>query len=335
MRPNIGMNEIAKMFGVSKVTISKALNDKEGVSEDLRREIKAKAEELGYRINSAARCLKNNRNYNIGVLIPARFVGTNDSYYFGAYAKLVVKFKEIGYSVILEILEDVDEQNLNYPEMYVNHKIDGLIIMGQLSNEYLKKFEDFDIAVVFFDFYSNNSTVDNIVVDNYYSGFELTDYLIKRGHKEIGFVGSLFSTSSIQDRFLGFYRALLGNNISYNECYHIEDRNKEGHLIDLVLPQKMPTAFVCNNDQGAYELIKLLKKNGYNVPNDISVVAFDNTIYSSLSLPKITTIDTNLDEMVNVASKVILKKITNPNKVYNRILVKTTLIIRDSVKERM
>lgn len=334
MRCLVSMDEIAKYFNVSKVTVSKALNDKEGVSEELRKEIKQKAEELGYRINQAARSLKTNKNYNIGVIIPSRFIGFDTSYYFGVYTKIVKKFTDLGYSVILEILSSEFEKKLQYPEMYINNKVDGIIVMGQLSEDYLKLFSSFDIQVVFFDFYSDHSNVDSIVIDNFYGGYQATELLIEKGHREIGFVGNLYSTTSIQDRFLGYYRSLLCNKIKINEDYCISDRDENGELIILELPKKMPTAFVCNNDQVAYELIKKLNENGYKVPDDCSIVAFDNTIYSTISDPQITTIDTNAEEMVNVVCKVILKKITKPEKKYSRILVKPTIVIRDTVKER-
>ncbi|MBO7085831.1 MAG: substrate-binding domain-containing protein, partial [Bacilli bacterium] len=113
----------------------------------------------------------------------------------------------------------------------------------------------------------------------------------------------------------------------------ISDRNAEGEFITLTLPENLPTAFVCNNDQVAYDLIELLQDKGYKVPDDISVASFDNTKFSIRSNPQITTVDNNVDEMVDVACKVIIKKIENPVKQYNRILIKTTLIERDSIKD--
>ena len=159
MRPKMSMEEIAKMFGVSKVTVSKALNDKAGVSDDLRNKIKAKAEELGYRINSTARGLKTNRNYNVGIIIPSRYVGSDNSYYFGVYIKIVTQLTQMGYSSILEVIQPQKEKELTYPDIYTDRKIDGLIVMGQLSDEYLSLFEELDIPVIFFDFYISNTII--------------------------------------------------------------------------------------------------------------------------------------------------------------------------------
>jgi LacI family transcriptional regulator len=333
MQQKVSMSSLAKMFNVSKVTISKALNDKEGVSEELRSQIKKAAEEMGYRINNAARGLRTNKMYNIGLLIAERYMGKTNSYYFGVCGKMVARLAELNYSSIMETLTDKMENELVLPMMYTDHKIDGLIIIGQLKNEYLRLFHDFDIPFIFFDFYVNEGNIPSIVIDNFYSGYAVTNLLVANGHKEIGFVGNIMTTSSIQDRFLGFYRSLLEHRLTVNYDYLISDRNDDGHLIDLVLPEKLPTAYVCNNDEVAFRLVQALNEQGIRVPEDVSIVTFDNTIYSTLSTPALTTVDNNVDEEINVACKVIMKKISNPSKVYDRILIKSFIIERDSIKK--
>lgn len=334
MSKNISMYEIAKLFNVSKVTVSKALNDKPGVSEKLKEEIKEKAQELGYRMNTAAKSLKTKKSYNVGVLIAERYIGDRETYYFGVYGKLATKFSSLGYSTIMETLSYESEVNLKLPQMYLELKVDAIIVLGQLNSNYLKLFNDFSIPVLYFDFYANNSTIDSVVVDNFYSGLEITQYLIDHGHKEVGFIGNLYATSSIQDRFLGYYRCLLENKLLINYDYVISDRDDAGNFIEIELPNNLPTAFVCNCDQVAFHLIKKLKQLNIKVPEDISVVSFDNTIYSTVTEPQITTLDNNVDEMVKVATKIILKKIENPERRYDRVLIKAFIVERDSVKAR-
>ena len=329
----VSLTTIAESIGVSKVTISKALNDKEGVSDELRKEIKAKAKELNYHINVIAKGLKTNQTYNIGILIPERFVQTSNNYYFELYTKMAKKFNELNYTAVMEILEAKSEENLEFPKMYNHGKIDALIIMGQCNKDYLKLFCLAKMPVIFFDFYDSEIQVDSIIVDNYYSGTDITKLLIKNGHKDIAFIGNIYSTSSIRDRFLGYYRALLEANIEINYDYVISDRDNLGNLHEFELPKNMPTAFVCNNDQLAYNLLNRLIEKGYKVPEDVSIVTFDNTIYSELSSVKLTSVDNNDDELVAIAVKAIIKKLSKPEKVYDRILVKARIVERDSVKD--
>jgi LacI family transcriptional regulator len=333
MSKKVSMEEIARIFNVSKVTISKALNDKDGVSDELRNAIKEKATELGYFGNSAARSLKLNKNFNIGVVIPLRFIGGSSSFYFEPYTKLVMRLTEMGYSVLLEILNNEQEDQKILPDMYKNGKIDGLIIMGQPSDSYLSLFTNAYIPVLLFDFYSYHIDIDSIVVDNFTSGYKVTEYLIKRGHQKIGFVGNIYSTSSIQDRFLGYYRAILGHQLTIDQENIISDRDEKGQFISFALPASMPTAFVCNNDQIAYEFMDELKKLNYRIPMDISIIAFDNTHYSQKSNPKMTTISVDIDDMIDITSKIIVKKMNNKEKKYHKVFIQTQLIERDSVKD--
>ena len=329
------MDTIAEVMGVSKVTVSKALNDKEGVSEALRQEIKAKAQELGYQMNVFAKALKTKQTYNVGILIPERFIQSDDTYYFKIYSKLVKGFSDINYNALMEILNSSDEESLNLPKMYVQNKIDGLIIMGQCSKNYLNLFTQTEIPVIFFDFYDPDIKVDSIVVDNFQAGEDITNLLCKNGHREIGFIGNIYATSSIKDRFLGYYSALIENSIKLNDDYVISDRDSSGNLYkdyQLKMPKKLPTSFVCNNDQVAYFLIKRLEELDLHVPEDISIVTFDNTIYSNFSSVSLTSVDNNVDELVKICIKAMTKKITKPEKIYDKILVKPNIIERNSIK---
>ncbi len=333
MKPKVTMQTIADKLNVSVVTVSRALNDKDGVSEVLRQRIKQLTKELNYRPNSIARSLKMNRSYNVGVLISNRYADSEDEYYINVYKEMVKKATELKYSLILEILSSENEENLKPPYMYSESKIDGLIVLGQLTTEYLKEIEkNFDLPVLYLDFYLNDSLIDSIIIDNFYASYQLTLSLLKKGHREIGFVGNIYSTSSIQDRYLGYYKALLEWNLKPNDEYLISDRDGLGRLIDLKLPQKMPTAFVANCDKIAHKLNQTLNEHGYIVPDDVSVVGFDNSVYSTLTPVKITTVDNNIKEMVHTAVNIIVKKIKNPERKYGRILVEGKIIERESSK---
>jgi len=330
MKEKINMANIAEMFNVSIVTVSKALNDKDGVSDELRAKIKETAERIGYRPNHAAKSLKTQKVYNIGVLIANRYVDSQEAYYFSVCGEIIKKLMMQSYSGIMEILMPEDELNRKMPHMYLERKVDGIIVLGQLEENYLRSLENIDIPMIYMDFYVNYSNVDSIISDNFFSSYQLTVSLLEQGHKEVGFIGNIHSTSSIQDRYLGYYKALLEHDMDVNFDYIVSDRDGLGELIEIDLPKKMPSAFVANCDQVAYKLIQTLKKNGYQVPEDVSVVSFDNTIYSTIAEPKITTVDNNVEAMVQTATKIIIKKIKNPTRTYGRVPIKGKIITRGS-----
>lgn len=329
---NITMRDIAARLGVSSVTISKALNDKEGVSDELKQKIKEVAEEMGYRFNTVAKAMKEGQAYNIGVIIPERFAGDIQSFYLKFYQHIAKVLDQHKYSGILHILSTDDEDKLVLPRIYYDKKVDGLLILGQISNEYISLLNEIDIPIAYIDFYNKDAEADTVITDNFYGVYEMTNHLIKCGHREIGFVGNIYSTSSIQDRFLGYYKSLLEHKIALNQEYLINDRDERGKYIDMELPEKLPTAFVCNCDQVAYNLISKLNSLGYKVPEDCSVVGFDNDIYAQISEPKLTTVEVDIEEMSRTAVRLIISKLKSKQKKWEQISVKGKIVYRNSVK---
>ncbi|MFA9396707.1 MAG: substrate-binding domain-containing protein [Clostridiaceae bacterium] len=334
MKENITMQDIADRLNVSKVTVSKALADKEGVSEELKEKIKKLSDEMGYRYNTAAKSIKNGCSYNIGVLVAHRFVSGTPSFYLSFYQAIAMELEKRGYYGILQVLQTEDEEQLNLPRVYYEKKVDGFIILGQINKEYIDLLKTIDIPAVFLDFYDEHDEFDSVVMDNFFSAYEITNYLFKLGHRNIAYVGDIYATSSIQDRFLGYYKSFLEHRMPLKEENIINDRDENGKFVKLDLPKNMPDAFVCNNDDVAYNLINTLKDKGYKVPEDISVVAFDNTIYATISNPQITCIEVNVEEMARRAVKHIINRINKKSFTNGRFFIKGKIIYRDSVKEK-
>lgn len=333
MKSNVTMRDIAEKLSVSSVTVSKALNDKEGVSEELKEKIKSVAEEMGYRFNTLAKSMKEGYSYNVGVIIPERFTGTTQSFYLQFYQYISQVLDSRQYSGILHILSEEDENSVRLPRIYNERKADGFIILGQINNDYAAAIYEMDAPVIFLDFYNDQNNIDSVLTDNFYGVYEAMNYLIKNGHRKIGFVGNIYATSSIQDRYLGYYKALLEHRIQLEERYVISDRDERGRFIEIDLPADLPTAFICNCDQVAYNLINLLKKNRINVPEDCSVMGFDNDIYATLTDPPLTTVAVDMEEMSRVAVKFILEKVRDKGKKFGRTFIKGNIIYRESVRD--
>jgi len=331
MERSVTMKDIAVKLGISTVTVSKALNDKDGVSVELKNKIKKLADEMGYRYNMLAKSMRDGCSYNMGVIVAEHFMG-EQSFYLNFFKHISVQLEKHNYCGILQILSQLDEENLVLPKLYYERKVDGLIILGQVSKPYIEALQNIDIPIVFLDFYDENSQIDSIAVDNFYGAYELTNYLIKNGHENIGFIGNIYATSSIQDRFLGYYKSLLEHGYKLNYDYVISDRNEYGKYIDIKLPTDMPTAYVCNCDEVARNVINKLKEMGKTVPNDISIVSFDNDMFSTISEPQLTTVEVDVEEMSRTAIRFILGKISNESKKYGMVMVKGRIVYRQSVK---
>lgn len=331
---NVTMRDIAQILDISTVTVSKALSDKDGVSTELKDKIKAVAEEMGYRYNSLAKGMKEGKSYNIGIIIAERFIKDDmDAFYLKMYHNVVKALSKVSYYGIMEIVSSKDEKELIIPNIISENKVDGVIVLGQMNKDYLEIIKKTLIPLTFLDFYDEHLDVDAVISDSYFGAYTLTNYLISMGHKEIGFVGNIFATSSILDRYLGYYKALITNKIDMNDAWIVPDRGDDGEYIDFVLPERMPTAFLCNCDSVAYLFIRKLKKMGYKVPEQISVAGYDNYIYASLSTPRLTTVEVDTEMMAETAVHVIMQKVEGDKRPQGRKVIGGNLVIRESVKE--
>ncbi|MEG6571154.1 LacI family DNA-binding transcriptional regulator [[Clostridium] cellulosi] len=329
MKNRVSMQDIADKVGVSKVTVSKVLRGQSDVSESMRDKVLETAKELGYVYKGSTQ--QECDISKIIVMTPEHFLGRSDSFYIKLFKVLSEKLDKLGIDTKLVIVDTESEKELIVPDAVKNRAADGLIVLGQFSRKYLKNLVSYELPLIFLDFYYDGFDVPSIITDNFFGAYEITNALIKKGHRRIGFVGNINSTSSIQDRYLGYYKALLEYNIPLNPKWILNDRTEDGITIDIELPDEMPTAFVCNCDEIALSLVNKLKRHGYRIPEDISIAGFDDTAHSKLCDPPITTVHISLDEMANMAIRTIMKKINKNTANNNRMLVKGKIVNRKSL----
>ncbi|MCD8013084.1 MAG: LacI family DNA-binding transcriptional regulator [Lachnospiraceae bacterium] len=335
MAKTITMRDIAAKVGVSTVTVSKALGDKDGVGSELRTLIKETADEMGYHYSMDASSFRKGRNYRIGVLMEEHFTDDNStalSFYMRLYHSVVVQLSRFHYSVLLEMITPQMLEKMQMPNVISEMRMDGLIVIGKVQEEYLKLIRESRTPLVYLDFYDKNLEVPSVISDNVYGSYLLTEYLIGLGHTRFAFLGSIDATPSIMDRYLGYYRALVEHGLKQDEKRIISDRGKDGLGIPFRLPERpdMPTAFVCNCDETAYTLIEQLYEMGYRVPEDISVVGFDNYVPGAYALPKLTTMDVDMDEMSRQAVEILIRLMKGQEQVFGRKVVGGKMIIRES-----
>ena len=227
------------------------------------------------------------------------------------------------------------EENFILPRIQEEHTVDALIVMGEISREYIHFMKKHtDVPVIFLDFYDKELAKDAVIADNFYGMYLMTGYLFEQGFTKMAYVGSIHVTSSIMDRYCGFYKAQLEHGRVLPEEWLIEDRDEKGYM-DIKLPEHMPEAFVCNCDLAAGLLIVELEKQGYRVPEDVSVVGFDNYLYPGFPDKKITSYEVNTQVMVKVALEKALKQIKNPASGRGLSVVSGKIVEKESVRKKI
>lgn len=339
IRKAVKMADIAQKLSVSTVTVSKALSGQKGVSEEMRIKIIELAEEMGYKAPSSAKEKKPKRGYNIGILISGRYLANHVAFYWKMYQDVASEAMQKECFTLFEILNEEMEENKYMPRLLEEKKVDGVIVIGKPGygyTEFLRK--NTSLPLIFLDFYVKDAGVDCFISDGFYGTYILTNYLFDRGHREIAYVGTLFATDSITDRYLGYVKSMMEHGMEVKKEYLIDDRNVDSGLQQQYgvfnFPENMPTAFVCNCDFIASLVIKNLTEKGYRVPEDISVVGFDNYLYPGLCDVDITTYSVDIRAMAKDGIETLLKKLDGENYKKGIHIVEGHLIEKNSVAER-
>lgn len=331
MAKRVTMQDISKIVGVSKVTVSKVFNNRDDISEEVRQKVLQVADELGYRYNPGVKTLKTGVTNNIGVIVSELFLERDEYFYINIYKHLYLAAESEQFNIILSVIRNTQISDLELPNICKENKIDAAVILGEFPEEYVKEIIRYQIPVILVDFTIRDLEIDSIVTNNFDASYLATNYLINKGHREIGFVGNIKTTKSIMDRYFGFCKAMYEYDLEINEDYIIRERDDFKNEIEYELGKEIPTAFICNNDKAAFDLIKKLQSQGVNVPEDCSVIGFDDVIHSTFSEPKITTIRVRKEEMAIFAVNRIIKRLKNKNISAEKVIIDADLIERESV----
>ncbi|MCR5592430.1 MAG: LacI family DNA-binding transcriptional regulator [Saccharofermentans sp.] len=313
MGKSVKLSDIAAQVGVSTVTVSKALSGKKGVSEEVRQKIVKLADELGYKTPSELNGTKE-KSFNIGVLIHDMYLDNYDSFYLQMYQCLTKRAGSRNCFTLMEVVTERMEALKLLPKLITSGKCDGIVVVGKLDKDYLKIIEEESrIPVVYMDFATDRSDIYSVVSDNFYGSYYLTNYLLENGHRKIAFVGTINANNSIMDRYLGYRKSLLEHGIEVPADYRIDDRRLTGVIEeDLIrIPADHPSAFVCNCDLTASVLIKKLNKMGYSVPDDFSVVGYDNYLAPGVLDIRLTTYAVDMNEMAKRTINTMIRKLMN------------------------
>ncbi len=323
---SITMEELAKLANVSQGAVSLVLNGKARgqISQKKQDLIKALAKEYNYRINMAAKGLRKQRQYAVGVIMP----GNLNLFYASLLTLLQKKFSDRGYMTLFSFVRDGNFDNIC--NSLCERQVDGIISWidsPQLSANGIP-------AVVFDDEHrteniSSPGKLRRCGFDFRVSYRELFNYLWVLGHRKIGFIGN---TGDVRCHLLRKF--LLEKGIEINEnCFfhHSDDLAGNNDLFDriMTMPER-PTVLVTTNDETARQLISEGARLGVRFPDDISITGFMNLPYTVNMYPALTTLDSKNEELAGAMTDILLNMIERPETPVSDIFIQPELIIRDS-----
>lgn len=340
MKKNIHptLESIAKELNISVSTVSRVFNgksEKYRISKKTTELVLQTAKKFNYEPNQLARSLRLNRSYTIGLIIP-----DISNPFFARVARYIEKSaRDNGYSVIVSDSEEKSEIERSSLQIFTSRKIDGLIIspVGKEA-EHLIKARNKNIPIVLVDRYFPDLNLPFVGSDNFKGSFEATNYLIQNGHTRIAFIQGLTNTTVNQERVNGFIKAFKINNIPLDRNLIVGDNfGEENGYVEtrlLINRGKRPTALFAASNLISLGALKALYEEKLNVPDDMSIISFDDQTYSNYLATPMTTVAQQSQEIGSIAFKLLMDRIeSNRTSESPKILMPTKLIIRKSVKK--
>ena len=335
-KKKVKLEDIAEKLGVSIVTVSNALKGKKGVSDEMREKITQTAREMGY--HSVQREKKTRDSHMIGAIVAERYVREFPSFYMEVYKNISQEAMKRGSLTMLEVASQEKENLEEKFSAFQDCEVEGVILIGEMKKGYIDvvRREYKNVPIVCVDYYDVYEDMDYIVTNGFGGMEQMTRLMIKEGIRDLAFVGTINATKNITDRYLGYCKALDRAGIEDAKYNIISDRDSTGEVFDLnpQLPEKLPQGFVCNCDRTAFVVIRKLKERGMRVPEDISVVGFDNYPPDASGGRQLSTYQNDEQVLARLSIHTMIRRIEGKKKPEGIRIVEGSMIRGESVKFR-
>lgn len=331
----ITIYDIAERLHLAPSTVSRGLQDSPAVNPRTKKKIFDAANEMGYRFNTFARNLRNQRTNTIGVIVPRL-----NSYFISAVlAGIEKELNSAGYNMLISQSLELEEHEIKYAKAMLHNRVDGLIVNLAANTSNLDHFDEYirhRIPILFVDRVNENDDFNKVVINNTKAGYEATTHLIQQGCRNIVHLTGNLMRNVYEDRKAGYQKALAAHQMPYKEELVLEtDLSEQSsvHAAKQILRMKnRPDGLFVANDLSAVICMKVFQDAGLRIPEDIAIVGFNNDITSRISAPMLSTVNYPGEEMGKLAARNLINLVTGgtDETLTNTVILKSQLMIRES-----
>ncbi|MEM1134834.1 MAG: LacI family DNA-binding transcriptional regulator [Bacteroidota bacterium] len=330
----VTIKDIAQQLAISPATVSRALKDHPDISKRTKEAVVELATSLNYQPNSIALSLRNKKTFTIGVIVPEII----HFFFSSAISGIEDVAYQAGYNVIICQSNESYEREVANINTLLSNRVDGILISVSKNTKdfkHLKKVTEMGVPLIFFDRVCNEINAHKVIVEDKKGAYEAVKHLIALGCKRIAHMAGPDTLSISKRRKEGYIKALTEHGIALDDSLIVLADNQEDGIKAmkrlLAIPNK-PDAIFTVNDNVAVGAIKVIKKTGYKIPEDIAVIGFsDDQKITSLVEPHLSSIAQPAFKMGQVATELFLRQIEMPEKDdFDEVTLETTLVVRDS-----
>lgn len=337
MKNKITIKDVAKKAGVSPATVSYVLNNKESISEETKQLVWNAIEELDYVPDLSARSLTAGSSKLIGVVVPQTEKGKRLMFENNFYSEILGSIEYCARQKGYHVLISASDKNESYLTLTKERNLDGIICIGMYPDNFYKEMKKSKRPIVLIDSYCNDHYYHSIRIDDAYGSYLATKYMIEHGHKKIAFFsGEIKDSGVVMQRLNGYREAMEECGLTYDSKYVFEGKidYENGLLLaeDLINSKIEVTAVVASADILAISAMKAFFEHGIKVPDDISVIGFDDLQISKYLTPGLTTVHQDITRKGEIAMELLLESIEKPNFTKREEILPINIVERGSVK---
>ncbi|EKQ57412.1 MULTISPECIES: LacI family DNA-binding transcriptional regulator [unclassified Clostridium] len=339
----ITVQDIADELGISRNTVSKALNNTGTLAEATKSKIIQKAIEMGYKqfayVNNAS-SISSNVSVNKEIALLTHSMPNNSHFGSHLLSGFEEKISTLGYRLSMYVVRDNELNSSSLPLNLNPELVDGIICIEMFDKNYCELICELGIPTLFIDSPCTHDSkpvnADILLMENYHSIYNIVKTLINNNKTTIGFVGDIYHCESFYERWKGYCSALLDLKIPFDITNSILENDKEPYVDPEWLGNKimeipvLPQVLICANDFIAINVIRALKHKNLSVPNDILICGFDDSMESKIIEPRLTTVRIPSYEMGDIAANLLLSRIDNPSIPFRTMHVRTSVKFRES-----
>lgn len=331
---SISAKELAKKLNISAATVSMVFNDKPGISEKTREQVLSAARKYGFDLSKFE--AKTTASGSIQLVIYKKYgVVVTDTPFFSQLLEGAEQCcKNMNFSLQITYFyenQDCEEQI----EKIKKSDCDGILLLGtEMLPEDFKLFDGLNIPIVVLDTYFDGLSCDFVTINNTVGTYNATEYLVSQGFSDIGYLRSSYEISNFTERFDGYCKAMRKHGFEIKSEYiHTVNPTIDGAYGDMknMLPIKPAKAYIADNDLIAAGAVRAFKEYGLKIPEDVSVIGFDNMPFCDILEPQLSTVDVQKHEFGGLAIKQLISRMENKNNSHLRIQILPKLCERKSV----
>ena len=331
---SITVKDVAKRAGVATSTVSRVINDHPSISEETKKRVRAIMDDMGYIPNLTARNLGKQVSNAIGIILPPldSKERLGNPFYLETIETINEEARQSGMTVAIATALNFDSLLENVKQMHRQKQVDGFILTYSDNHDPIIRYlmdEEVPFTLIGQP-YNHEQKITYVDNDNQLLGKQATEYLINHHHQKILFITNTTQENVYFERYFGYQKAMMLANLEVKPAVTFQHPEDYVNFEELLKVEK-PTALVVIDDLFAMRIIQLLNLYQYQVPDDLSIISFNNSIFATLVHPYLTSIDVDVAELGKMATQSLIHKLNDNQQTSGRMVVPHQLIKRETV----